>query len=163
MNFQTGYSWNTTPQSEGHVSSNFHTRPINNIETQKIITAIQPSNTSASTNHWNSIITFWINHNWINQSLTTEANHNQSIWSFRMLSPEYSHQNTKQNPELCNNKQKQLKLWTSCFIRYTLLPYVEPACIRTFTKGNQRTDMKISIYYVYATLICWTSVYTLFY
>ena len=51
MNFQTRYSWNTTPQTEGHVSFNFHTGPINNIETHKIIIAIQPSNTSASTNH----------------------------------------------------------------------------------------------------------------
>ena len=44
-----------------------------------------------------------------------------------------------------------------------LLQCVEIACIRTFTKGNQLTDLQIQIYDVYATLICWTSVYTLFY
>ena len=63
MNFQTGYSWNTTPQSKGHVSSNFHTGPINNIETKKIITAIQSSNTFASTNHF-------LNQPQLNQSIT---------------------------------------------------------------------------------------------
>ena len=34
INFQTGYLWITTPQSEGHVSSNFHNGPINNIGAQ---------------------------------------------------------------------------------------------------------------------------------
>lgn len=44
-----------------------------------------------------------------------------------------------------------------------LFPCVELACICTFTKGYQCTDLKIQIYDVYAILICWTSMYTLFY
>jgi len=44
--------------------------------------------------------------------INTETNHNQSIWTFRTLLPEYSHQNTEQNLELYINNLNQLQLQT---------------------------------------------------
>ena len=80
-------------------------------------------------NHWRPII--------------TEANHNQPIWTFRILSSKHSHQNTKQNLEFCNNNQIQLQLQISYLIMYTLLWRIKPAYIRAFTKANLRTNLQI--------------------
>jgi len=50
--------------------------------------------------------------------------------------------------------ENEIETTKTYFIRYTQLPCVEPACIHTFTKRNQRTDLQIQIYELYATLIC---------
>jgi len=141
--FQTGYSWYTSIQYEGHVSSNFHTGPISNIEAQnqsslqynhqihlhqpitetqssisyitETESSISKSTTFESINHWK------LRRPTLNQNSTNP-----------LEQTDHCNQYTNLNPEHCINNQNQLQPKKSYVRMYTLLQWIQPSCIGYF-------------------------------